>query len=136
MAWRILIARGKSGHRTGAALNRHDIEVLQHIKALRSEGLHTLAINKQLSDLTVTQTDYNDVQPNPTAADPVIADIRHQGVLLQNTEQLWVRQAIDRRVANIEHPRLETITVNGMGVWLSLLFVTILIGLARLYGAG
>jgi hypothetical protein len=113
-----------------------DIEVLQYVKALRSKGLHTLAINNQLADLTLTQIDYSDVQPNSTADDIVIAGISHQGSLRQSTEQLWIRQAIDRRVANIEHRRLETITVNGMGVWLSLLFVTILIGLARLYGAG
>src|SRR5687768_2871521 len=49
-----------------------DIEVLQYVKALRSEGLHTFVINNQLADLTLTQIDSSDVQPNSTADDIVI----------------------------------------------------------------
>ena len=37
-----------------------DIEVLRHVKALRSEGLQTVAINEQLAGLTFAEIDTED----------------------------------------------------------------------------
>lgn len=37
-----------------------DVEVLRHVKALRSEGLQTVAINEQLAGLTFAEIDTED----------------------------------------------------------------------------
>lgn len=120
-----------------------DIEVLRHVKALRSEGLQTVAINEQLAGLTFAEIDTGDHSPvdseeiEPTAA---------QEKLQQTPGPIMAPEyfmAIERRFEALEAAmqedqryRFDQLTMLGIGVCIGLLFCAILIGLAWLYGGG
>jgi DNA-binding transcriptional MerR regulator len=108
--------------------NGRDIEVLKHVKALRSQGLTVPVINEQLAGLTFAEID-------TSAADSVtIASVGSQEGVQQAPGVIVALQAIEQRIDAIERKRLDTVTAIGIGICIGLLFAAILISLAWLYG--
>ena len=119
-----------------------DIEVLRHVKALRSEGLQTVAINEQLAGLTFAEIDTGDHSPVDSEE---IAPTAAQEKLQQTPGAIVAPEylmAIERRFEALEaarqedrRDRFDQLTMLGIGVCFGLLFCAILIGLAWLYGS-
>ena len=118
-----------------------DIEVLRHVRALRSEGLQTVAINEQLAGLTFAEIDTGDHGAGDSE-EIVPTDTQEK---LQQTPGAIVGpeylMAIERRFEALEaarqedrRDRFDQLTMLGIGICIGLLFCAILIGLAWLYG--
>jgi len=118
-----------------------DIEVLRHVKALRSEGLQTVAINEQLAGLTFAEIDMDghragdneelatqDAPESPLAPPAAIMASEYFIAIERRFEALEQARQEDRR------DRFDQLTMLGIGVCFGLLFCAILIGLAWLYG--
>jgi len=118
-----------------------DIEVLRHVKALRSEGLQTVAINEQLAGLTFAEID---TSAHGAGDREEIAPTAAQEKLQQTPGPIMAPEyfmSIERRFEALEaarqedrRDRFDQLTMLGLGVCFGLLFCAILIGLAWLYG--
>jgi len=111
-----------------------DIEILKHIKHLRSQGFNTATINAQLAGVAFAIVD-NDEQSAIDSEE--LAPTTAQGGLQQAPASGLAPEyltAIERRFWALERRRFDTITVLGVGICIGLLFAAILIGLAWLYG--
>ena len=113
-----------------------DIEVLKHIKHLRSQGFNTATINAQLGGLTFAEVITSERSEDDTA----VASVGSPDGLQQAPAFLVAVQDLQRQIdaiqqANQEAKRnqIDRLTMLGIGICIGLLFCAILIGLAYLY---
>ncbi len=117
-----------------------DIEVLRHVKALRDEGLQTIAINDKLSGLTFAEID------TPANANIAIVDApdkpdRAPGTIVGQDYMMSIERRFEALQASVNEVRQAPVTSQrdgvlmfGVGFIAALLFVVVIIGLAVLYG--
>ena len=115
-----------------------DIEILKHVKHLRSQGFNTAIINNQLEGLTFAEVITDERSEDDRAGDSEeLAPPAAQAGPQQTQALIMVVQELQRQVGVIQENRwLDTITAIGLGFTAGLLFCAILIGLAWLYGGG
>jgi DNA-binding transcriptional MerR regulator len=129
-------AAGQARRLTGV-----DIEVLRHVKALRSAGLQTIAINEQLAGLTFAEIDTED---HGTSDSGEIAPAAAQAGLQQTQGSIVAPEyfmAIERRFEALEaarqedrRDRLDRLTMIGLGFCGGLLVALIIFVVGWLYG--
>lgn len=83
-----------------------DIEVLKHVKALRSEGLQTIAINEKLAGLTFAEIEVIDT-PGLGSIEPEAIQTAPEALQAVPAQNLTVDylQAIERRFLALETAR-------------------------------
>ena len=112
-----------------------DIEVLKHIKHLRSQGFNTAIINERLAGLTFAEVITVERSEDDSADSEDLATQNAPESLQQAPQSFVVAlQHIERRMDAYERRRLDTVTSIGLGFVGGLLFCAILILLAWLYG--
>jgi hypothetical protein len=114
--------------------------VLRHVKALRDEGLQTIAINDKLSGLTFAEID------TPANANIAIVDApdkpdRAPGTIVGQDYMMSIERRFEALQASVNEVRQAPVTSQrdgvlmfGVGFIAALLFVVVIIGLAVLYG--
>lgn len=118
-------------------LTEQDIAVLQHVRALRNNGLQTDAINAQLGTLTFAVVE--DLLPDSPAVDTILVQTGLQAVqegqqatstALQVIEALsTVLSPLEARINRLEARRFDVQSF-AFGVIVGLLFVLVFIGIA------
>lgn len=99
-----------------------DIELLKHLKHLRSQGFNTGTINAQLAGLTFAEVITDERSEGDSAPDSeAIVPTTAQEGLQQAPGVLVALQAIEQRIDAIERRRLDTITSSGIGLCIGLL---------------
>jgi len=115
-----------------------DIEVLKHIKHLRSQGFNTAIINERLAGLTFAEVITDERTEDDSAGDSeALASVSPQEGLQQAPGVIVALQAMQRQIDGLQQAnrrRFDSITILGVGICIGLLFAAILIGLAWLYG--
>ena len=109
--------------------NGRDIEVLKHVKALRAQGLTVPVINEQLAGLTFAEID-------TSAGDSEeLAPLASPGELQSPQALVMVVESLQRQIDGIQQARrFDAVGLVGLGIVIGLVFATMFIALASLYG--
>ena len=109
--------------------NGRDIEVLKHVKALRAQGLTVPVINEQLAGLTFAEID-------TSAGDSEeLAPLASPGEIQSTQALVVVVQDLQRQIDGIQQARrFDAVGLVGLGIVIGLVFATMFIALASLYG--
>ncbi len=119
-----------------------DIEILKHIKHLRSQGFNTATINAQLAGLTFAEVITDERSEGDSVPDSeAIASVASQEGLQSTQALIMVVQDLQRQIDAIQQAnqqanrnRLDSVTLLGVGVCIGLLFAVGMILLAWVYG--
>lgn len=118
--------------------NGRDVEVLKHVKALRSQGLTVPVINEQLSGLTFAEIDNDTGSSSSMNGDSEeLAPTTAQEGLQQAQAQalVMVVESLRSEVKAIQEARrFDAVGLVGLGIVIGLVFATMFIALASLYG--
>ena len=113
-------------------LTQSDIEVLSMVRDLRAQGLHTETINEQLEGVTFAIVD-NDEQSAGDSEE--LAPLASQEAPQSTQAIIMVVESLRSEVKAIQEARrFDAVGLVGLGIVIGLVFATMFIALASLYG--
>ena len=118
---------GKARRFTG-----RDLEVFKHVRSLRAQGLTVSDINEQLQSLTFAVVDTDE---QPSADSEELAPMASQEAPQSTQAIIMVVESLRSEVKAIQEARrFDAVGLVGLGIVIGLVFATMFIALASLYG--
>ena len=122
---------GKARRFTG-----RDLEVFKHVRSLRAQGLTVSDINEQLQSLTFAIVDTDEQSaPNGHPDSEELAPLASQEAPQSTQAIIMVVESLRSEVKAIQEARrFDAVGLVGLGIVIGLVFATMFIALASLYG--
>ena len=112
-----------------------DIEILKHVKHLRSQGFNTATINAQLAGLTFAEVVTAERSEDDGGDSEELAPLASPGELQSPQALVMVVESLQRQIDGIQQARrFDAVGLVGLGIVIGLVFATMFIALASLYG--
>ena len=117
-------------------LTQSDIEVLSMVRDLRAQGLHTETINEQLEGVTFAVVDNDTANVSSMNGESEeLAPLASQEAPQSTQAIIMVVESLRSEVKAIQEARrFDAVGLVGLGIVIGLVFATMFIALASLYG--